>query len=410
MKVGIYIDGLGQSVAEENAISYATRLTNELKNHTEGIQFDIKIEKVKYLKELESNVISIIQRQERKQTVIYKLYEYQYGEQLTKDYNEKNILYKNYLLFSIVFKKLPLLIKRIFVPTKGYNFTFQTFYIFSLFFFVALSILFMIPSTLAVISSFEPPKEFITYIKEHQWLYESAKWIKDHLIVKPETFVSIIAFILLIVPKANVVIPNLASEFVSAHLYLQFGQKKQDILGNIDELFDYICENETDAEIHFHTYSFGTLIALDYVFPYGNEISGNTLNRTKGIITIGCPYDFINSYYPSYYIDRCSKIESKKIKWINVYSIFDALGSNFRNNPDKGEAEYGVGTNGLYPVNINYEVANLNQTSFFNFLLLNNLKIHGMYWSNSTEGRSCLNPIFNKMLDLHLIEIATYEA
>lgn len=406
MKVGIYIDGLGQSVAEENAVSYATRLTNELNSHNTGVTFDLKVERIRYLKDIDTNCISIFKKENKQEKIIYKLYEYSYGETLTKDYNDKNILYKNYLLFSIVFKKFPLLIKRIFLPTKGYNFTFQTFYIFSLFFIIASAILFMIPSTLAVLSNFTLPDAITDFIKHKAWLYTSAKWIKAAFEgIKPEFFISLIAFILLVVPKANIIITGLASEFVSAHLYLQFGQKKQDILGNIDHLYEYIAENETNPEVHIHSYSFGTLVTLDYLFPYGNEPSGNMLELTKGFITIGSPYDFINSYYPNYYLERSNLLETKKIKWINVYSISDALASNFRNNAEKGPSNYGVGNSEIKPININYEVANLKSFSVFNFLLLNNLRIHGMYWSTSTDGRSCLNPIYLKIIELKCIEL-----
>lgn len=402
MKVGIYIDGLGQSVAEENAISYATRLKNELNYHHTGVEFDLKVERI-LLKELDTNAITIFQVG-KQQKAVYKLFEFDYSEMLTKDFNTKNILYKNYLLFSIVFKKFPILLKRIIFPTKGYNFTFQTFYIFTLFFVIAAAILFMIPSTIAVLSNFSVPKGVADFIKDYHWLHNIASYIKNKCtIFNTEHFVSLIALIILVIPNANSIITRFASEFVSAHLYLQFGHKKQDITGKIDDLIEYITENEDNPEIHFHTYSFGTLVAIDYLFPYGQEANGNMLERTKGLITIGSPYDFINSYYPNHYLERNSALESQDIKWINVYSISDALGSNFRNQPKKGDSDYGIGKNKLKPININYEVANLNSTSFFNFILLNNLKIHGMYWSTSTGGRSCLNPIYMKMVELGMI-------
>lgn len=408
MKVGIYIDGLGQSVAEENAVSYATRLTKELNNHNNGVTFDLKVERIRYLKEHDTNVIHIVQIDKKKETIIYKLYEFNYSEMLTKDFNNKNILYKNYLLFSIVFKKFPLLIKRIIVPFKEYNFTVQTLYIFSIFFIIALAILAMVPSTIAVLSGFSIPETVVNFIKSYNWMLYIAKAIKEILLKFEgfsQNFISIMAIILLVIPKANTLITQLASEFVSAHLYLQFGNKKQDIFGMLDDLYEYIAENETDLKVHFHSYSFGTLIAMDYLFPYGNEISGNKLNYTEGLITIGSPFDFINSYYPNHYLERSSLLETKNFKWINVYSIADALGSNFRKDSNKGEATYGIDKNKLKPINLNYEVANLKSFGLFNFMQFDNIKIHGMYWSKSTDGNSCLNPIYLKMIELEFISV-----
>ena len=405
MKIGIYIDSLGQSVAKENAISYATRIVKELNYHHDKVTFDYTIEKISYNGNKTSNRITIFKKEGKLETVVYKVYEFKYGEELTQEYEKKNILYKNYQLFSIVFKKFPVLIKRLFLPTKGYNFRFQTFYIFSLFLIIASAILFMIPSTIALLSNFNVPDDVKTFITERPTLLGYAQKLKTFASVfKPEYFVSLITLILLVIPKANVIIAKLAAEFVSAHLYLQLGHKKQDVHGYIDSLIEFICENEEEPGIHFHTYSFGTLLAIDYLFPYGTTFSGNPAKRTEGLITIGCPYDFINSYYDKHYSERdTSTFESKKFHWINVYSIADALASNFRNDSLKGEPDYGIAKSNIKPININYEVANLDPTSFFNFVLLNNLKIHGMYWSNNTDGKSCLNPIYLKMVELGMI-------
>ncbi|MCY7421562.1 MAG: hypothetical protein LH478_07445 [Chitinophagaceae bacterium] len=209
-------------------------------------------------------------------------------------------------------------------------------------------------------------------------------------------FVSIIAIILLLVPQANTIITSLATEFVCAHYYLQYGQQKQEILGNIDRLVEYISEHETDTRLHFHTYSYGSLIAMDYLFPFGKKPSGNMLTKSEALITIGTPFDFISSYYSNYFVRRSSDLESK-IKWLNVYSVADALGSNFRNDTEAGEAEYGLSQDGLKPININYEVMKLNEQSLTNFIMLNSLKVHTMYWPKGVDGQSCVNLIYSQM-------------
>lgn len=404
MKIGIYINGLGQSVADENGINYATRLTHEMNKNDDDFDYHVKLEKVEYFAEQKSNVICILKKNRKSaaEEVFYKFYEFQYGDTLTKSYIDKNLIYKNYLLFSIVITKFPIMLWRIIMPTKQYNSTFQTLYIFSLFLFIALSILLMIPTTLSLFLN----DDLVAAIKSISFIYDPIHRLgieRKDIINASEIFVPIISLVMLVVPKANLLITGLATEFVSAHLYLQYAQQKGTILGNLDHLYEYIAKNDPEPEIHLHSYSFGSLIALDYLYPYKSKLTGNTLKRTKGLVTIGAPFDFINTYYPKYYNDRGNEIELQDFEWINVYSITDALASNFRNDSGAGDSEYGIVTNGLKPDNIDYEVVVTTNFGFFNYMLLNNLKVHGMYWSESTNGKSCLDPIYMKMLALKMI-------
>lgn len=403
MKTGIYINGLGQSVANENGIDYAIRLSNEMNKNDDNFDYNIKLEKIEYTNDQKSNVISILKKNKnsKEEEITYKIYEFQYGETLTKSYVGKNLILKNFSLIGIVITKLPIMLWKIIVPTKQYNSTFQTLYIFSIFFIIALSVLLMIPTTITLLND-----DIISSIKSVPLIYNPIHYMgieKKDVVNASEIFVPIISLIMLIAPNANLIINGLATEFVSAHLYLQYAQQKGIVLGNLDLLYEYIVNNDTDAEIHIHSYSFGSLIALDYLYPYKSKLTGNTLNRTKGLITIGTPYDFINTYYTKYYNYRGNDIELKEFKWINVYSITDPLASNFRNDGKAGDADYGIIKDGLKPNNIDYEIVVTTSFSFINYLFLSNLKVHGMYWSETTNGKSCLDPIYMKMLELKMI-------
>jgi len=404
MKIGIYIDGLGQSVPFQSVTDYATRLKNEMDSHTEGVKHELTVEKIKYTTNRASTVVSIVGTKNGQSSLLYKLYDFRYKEILTDRFNKQNILIRNILLFLVVIKKIPILLFRFFKPTT-YNRPFQTFYIFFLFFIIAAAILFMVPATLNVIMNIFFEDTFVSYVRSHPKLLAFAHSLGvTHANLKnfTEGFVSFIAVVLLLAPQANTIVISLATEFVCANNYLQFGQQKQEILGNIDRLMEYISENEKDAKVQFHSYSYGSLIAIDYLFPYGTAPSGNMLDRTEALITIGTPFDFISSYYRGYYSERNTTLESK-IKWLNIYSVVDALGSNFRNDSKIGEAQYGITATGLKPDNISYEVMKINEYSFSNFIMLNSLRVHGMYWSPDTDGQSCLKPIYLKMKENSLL-------
>ena len=117
------------------------------------------------------------------------------------------------------------------------------------------------------------------------------------------------------------------------------------------------------------------------------------LERTEALITIGTPFDFINSYYPNYYLQRSTALENK-IKWLNVYSVADALASNFRKDNQIGEAQFGINGTSLKPINVNYEVVRLNEYNFSDFLMLSSLKAHAMYWAEDLNGQSCASHIY----------------
>jgi len=158
----------------------------------------------------------------------------------------------------------------------------------------------------------------LTFVKESvgnfpEFIKQTYKWT-----------VPITTFILLVVPESKTIVTSIATEFACADQYLNDGIQSQLILGNLDLLVEYISEHERESKIHFHCYSFGCLIAKDYLFPIGTMPSRNAKLLTEVLITIGNPYEFINSYYSSYFKNR-NLVMEQKIKWINVYSISDCI-------------------------------------------------------------------------------------
>ncbi len=403
MKIGIYISGLGQSFVEESVEKYACRLMNEISFNTNGKVYELKTEKITYTTDRESNVVSICEKGDAEK-VIYKFYDFKYHEILTEKFNSCSLILKNLWLFLFVIKKIPILINRIFKPSI-HNRPFQTFYLFFIFLIIALAVLLMLPATISLFINFfniEIVDQFLVdfkhFIGKNDIPFISKIWVENI----SKGIVSITALLLLLVPNANLLIANLATEFICANDYMQYGVQKQLLHGNLDHLVDYISENENDCKIHFHTYSFGSILALDYIYPFGNKVSKNAEIFSEAIITIGTPFEFIKSYYKRFYQSRITELGDKLI-WINVYSIADILATNFRNDSNIGDAEFGIDKNTLKPININYEVAPINNWSLGNFLFLYNIKVHGMYWDNKTEGQSCLRQLYEEMNRRNLV-------
>lgn len=367
---------------------------NEMNYNATGVKYELKTEKISYAPAKESNVVSIVENKAGAKKTIYKMYEFCYHDLLTEKFNQCNIFVRSFSLLFLVLKKIPILIKRLFIR-GNYNQPVQTFYIFIMFFVVAASILFTIPAVLQILFNTLTTPEVQKYVP----LGLNSEWIKT----STDIFVSFVATILVFLPSSRSFVTRLSTEFICINDYLEFGSQSQEVLGNLDLLVEYIAENEPDPKIHYHTYSCGSIIAIDYLFQFGNVPSGNSQKLSELLVTIGSPYEFVKAYYPHYYEKRNNLLE-KQITWINVYSIADALATNFRKDGSRGEAEFSFPDfNELKPYNINYEVSPVKGFNLFNFLSLYNLKVHSSYWDNAVEGQSCLRLIHNELKGRNLL-------
>lgn len=403
MKVGIYISGLGQSVVNETVEKYVERLKNELCFDTHKEVYEIRKGKERYMQDRDCTVISIWQTQPEEK-MIYKIYEFDYHEMLTVKFNSSSLIIKNFRLFLLMISKFPLILKRLFV-SNGYNRPLQTLYIFLIFMIISTAVLLMVPASISSIGlMFEQPA--VTNLLNG---FKELIGTKDIPVISKEGFkqatqlvVLITAPLLLIVPNANVLLTNLAIEFLCVNDYMQYGAQRQLILGNLEQLVEYVTENEEDCTIHFHAYSFGSILAIDYLYPLSGKPSRNVRTFCKALITIGSPFEFVKSYYPQFCVNRVTDMDSS-IQWINVYSISDAFATNFRSNAQIGDAEFGILKHSARPHNLNYEVVLYNKHNIIDFFTLQSIKAHSMYWDNRPEGNSCLSLIYEAMKERELL-------
>ena len=397
-KVGIYISGLGQSVHQESVEKYALRFKNELSYNDTGSKYELKTEKIFYTQERESTVVSILKSKNNDETegeLIYKLYDFQYHEILTEKFKKKNILIKNLILFWLVIKKLPQLFLRIF-SSGNFSRPYLTFYAFFILFLVSLAIIILIPASIDIVTQFSTTEKFKAFFENTNLDVDKISRFLSPVKEISKWFVPVTTFILLIIPESKTLITSLATEFACVDKYIENGEQSQVILGNLDLLVEYIAEHDPDTKIHYHCYSFGTIIAMDLLFPIGNIPSTNTKTKSELLITIGTPYEFINSYYSKFYNNRYAVMENALI-WLNIYSTADALATNFRNDMKRGSAEFGIKGTSLLPVNINYEITSDKRMTLFNFITMDSIRMHKCYWDSSPNGQSCVRLLYHEM-------------
>jgi hypothetical protein len=401
MPTAIYISGLGQSANKESIEKYAARYIKELEYCTSGTNYYTKVEKVYYNDDQSSLAVKIYQHPKGqpkydKDTLLYSFYDFEYNELLNQKFQNKNLLFKNLALLLLVIRKFPRVIMSLSNKTafkKGG----QTFYMFFLFLMMGFAVLLILPSILTL---FYPLKcDGIKTVCNINNTISFFKTISNYTL-------PITSLLIIFIPESNTLLTKVAAEFTTIDNYIQYGDQSQIIQGNLDALIEYIVENEVNPTIHLHTYSFGSVIALDALFPIGTEPCDNIINNIKLLITVGAPYEFINNYYPNFYRKRIDKM-SEKIEWINVYSTMDAFASNFRKDNKVGEAKYGIMGRKEVPINLNYEIARREKYNLFSFLTLKHITMHQSYWDDSKSGQSCTRLIFNKMKELNYFSITT---
>jgi hypothetical protein len=183
---------------------------------------------------------------------------------------------------------------------------------------------------------------------------------------------------------------RVATVYVCGVNYLRLANRKTAILGQAASLLEHIAEKEEKYKsVHIVAYSFGTLVALDVVFPHPQPIA--RIGSIKNIITIGCPYDLVRTYWPNYFKQR-NKHNDVQIQWVNLFAPLDVFGSNFRDDSEQGPASIGIevnweGVSSILPdKNIGYVVGMQTENiRISDVLTQEGIKIHSLYWSGADE-------------------------
>lgn len=186
----------------------------------------------------------------------------------------------------------------------------------------------------------------------------------------------------------------MATEYLAAHQYLSIGDRRLLMMGKLSRLIEVIAEEDKDTEIEVHCYSFGSVLAIDAIFPYESEPSTRIKNNITKLVTIGCPFDFIEIYWSNYFSDR--KYTNLSLRsWHNINSDLDVLSTKFSGFPVKQNKfikskEF---WEKLGNIDITYNMVNPRQVSYIQMLLFYGLKAHQMYWDKHVDSSSCMSSI-----------------
>lgn len=398
----IYLPGLGTRLFDQSIESFAYRFKKALDINDEDAarHYETEFRKINFGKDnrQEANVATIFTINDGKRVDLYQMFELDYGKTLVDKFEKKNIVIRILMLFSAIVLKVPSVIFQFlrslltgskkkstlsFKDVLQFTYAAAVLLIISVFGIILMvSIISYLPDILTS-NSIPIPADVQHFLNAFRDLI-SAKFV-----------ILLSTVLMLFMPNVKNFISILATEYVCTIYYLNFGERRQDIIGKLEELAEYITENTRAEELSIYSVSFGSIIACDALFPLDGKPSLR-LASVKTLVTIGSPIDFINAYWRNYFEGR-QKPELKLKKWYNVYSQSDILSSNFRFDDKAGDAQYSIAAGSLLPTNISYNLINARNNYLLGLIFLSGLRANQLYWDDEVYSASCLTNLVQEM-------------
>ncbi|HJL15297.1 MAG TPA: hypothetical protein RMH99_06565 [Sandaracinaceae bacterium LLY-WYZ-13_1] len=212
----------------------------------------------------------------------------------------------------------------------------------------------------------------------------------------------IVTFLALLLPTLGLGVParaeirqrlvESAALVTALILYFQAGAARPRLAGRLHGVLEGIHELDgvSYRRTHIVGYSFGSIVALDSLFPAGPELSPR-LNRVDWLVTIGSPFDFVQLFWPRYF---ASRVAPEGLRWLNIYAVSDVLSSNFRGFSkvrELGSNERAESSQTCAPLpawvkapeSVRYAIRmGEDGFSLYDALMLRGLRNHTLYWES----------------------------
>jgi len=220
-----------------------------------------------------------------------------------------------------------------------------------------------------------------------------------HTITPPQKFVIVGAVLGTLLPGVREQSSKAAEQYLRMMRYLWVAAPRNGLRGEVLTLLERASERLDEVDrIHIVGFSFGSLVAIDTVFPASRAPTAR-MARVKSLATIGCPFDLVRMLQPRYFEDRFAAADADR-PWINIYDPIDVLGSNFRNDSEHGPATEGVKITS--PVDTKRPGANIpwnpgQRLTLVSGLMLASLQAHGQYWGPNPLAETALGPLVTEL-------------
>lgn len=220
----------------------------------------------------------------------------------------------------------------------------------------------------------------------------------------PPLLLSLGAVAMVLVPGIGTRLRRTGELYLAFADYIGFGVRRNVIAGLFDDAVAALAMQPVPPRrIHIISFSFGSVVALDSIFP--QEARRPFPASLETVVTVGCPFDLIRLIWPRYFKDREPRGHAPP-QWLNIYAPVDVIGSNFRDDAELGPAECGIALRGaaasdatVTPVNIVQDVGTTpRDLSALGVLTVWGVRAHALYWITPFAGEiSCFDAAAARM-------------
>jgi len=427
----IFVPGLGEEGIDQSADGICMRIVDAMRSNANvrGTRYSIGANgrDEDFAPETRSSVRTISTKTGDSETPIFDVYKFAYDANLTKEHESRGVLAKSLILLATLIIYIPRVVASFSPIKKGKSIgeKFQLLYSISILSLLGIYTALLIATSLSMIVRF-------VQLQRGDQAGVDPWWLEV-----PAIATVALTFVGLTWSQLTQRLSRAGSLYLSAVHYLDAGVRRGAMIGQLEKLIEHVEDSEKCyGKIHIVAYSFGTVIALDTLFPVHVDELSRSRPRIATLVTIGSPFDLIRTYWPSYFARNRGAVV--RPRWINIYSPLDLLSSNFRNdklggNPNRGvvvvwtESDsdetptYGgleqiavvVGTESDSDETPTYgsleQIApdeNVPYTDgpyeggnrVFGFLALRGLRAHSIYWGEVYEGeKTCFPIVLNRL-------------
>jgi hypothetical protein len=224
-------------------------------------------------------------------------------------------------------------------------------------------------------------------------------------ITAPQGLVVVGGVLAAIFPKAREQLSQSAEHYLSMMRYLWVAGSRNALRGEMQSFLERVSERGDVDRLHVVGFSFGSLVALDMVFPSSGPPPPR-VSTINSLVTIGCPFDLVRMLHPAYAENRFAP--QRTPYWFNIYEPTDVLGSDFsdedeaKKSKEKGHLKSPRGVGIADSKEEKGPATNLawnphERLTWVSVLMLTSLRVHWHYWEANPQAESALRPMVEKL-------------
>jgi hypothetical protein len=180
----------------------------------------------------------------------------------------------------------------------------------------------------------------------------------------------------LFTPAYRQMLSAAAIDWAAGAIYILPSPVRARLVSHVRSVITAVAGRPETRRVHVVGYSFGTLIALDVIFP---KVPTRAMEvGVDRLVTIGCLYDFLRLFAPRYFDQR---VTGKLNRWVNIFVPSDILGSNFRRDNGIGPADFQIAQ--MSPHNVVHSPEE--SLAAFSIIRLSAFRAHETYWGEEGE-------------------------